>query len=552
MSKRDIADLRRWHRAAALRAQTAGADIVYVYAGKYFSGLTHFLSRRHNHRTDEYGGSIENRSRLLREIITDTKDAIGDTCAVVCRISVDDLVGEAGIEREEMLEVIHRLDAYPDAWDLTLSGWDNDSQTSRFSEEGYQEPYVAGFKTVSEKPIIGTGRFTSPDAMVSQIRRGVLDLIGAARPSIADPFLPRKIEEGRLDEIRECIGCNICVAGDLTASPIRCTQNPTMGEEWRRGWHPERIRARRSERKVLIVGSGPCGLEAARALGQRGYEVVLAEATTTLGGRVSAECRLPGLNAWGRVRDYRRLQIQTMTNVAVYFASTLGADDVLSYGFGHVALATGARWRRDGVARFHTEAIEIAPGAEVLTPDDLMAGERPTGKRVVLYDDDHYYMGGILAELLATEEREVTLVTPAADVSNWTRVTLEQRRIQTRLIECGVRIVTHRALEAVSVDHAVTTCVFTGRREPLECDAVVLVTVRLPEDAVYLELVGREAEWADAGIHSIKAIGDAWAPATIAAAVFEGRRYAEELDEPEDRGDTVPFRREVADLSALD
>ncbi len=110
--------------------------------------------------------------------------------------------------------------------------------------------------------------------MVSQVRRGILDFIGAARPSIADPFLPRKIEEGRMGDIRECIGCNICAAADNTYTPIRCTQNPTMGEEWRRGWHPEYIPARESEDQVLVVGAGPAGLECAVALGKRGYEVI--------------------------------------------------------------------------------------------------------------------------------------------------------------------------------------------------------------------------------------------------------------------------------------
>ena len=128
------------------------------------------------------------------------------------------------------------------------------------------------------KPVVGVGRFTSPDTMVRQIRSGVLDLIGAARPSIADPFLPKKIEEGRIDEIRECIGCNVCVATYAEGVPIRCTQNPTMGEEWRRGWHPERITAPGSDDRVLVVGAGPAGLECARALGQRGYGVTLADA----------------------------------------------------------------------------------------------------------------------------------------------------------------------------------------------------------------------------------------------------------------------------------
>ena len=140
--------------------------------------------------------------------------------------------------------------------------------------------------------MVGVGRFTSPDLMVRQIKDGILDLIGAARPSIADPFLPEKIRTGRLETIRECIGCNICVSGDFTMSPIRCTQNPSMGEEFRRGWHPERIRPRGSDARILVVGAGPAGLEAARALGVRGYEVVLAEAT-----RRAGRPRRPGVEA---------------------------------------------------------------------------------------------------------------------------------------------------------------------------------------------------------------------------------------------------------------
>ena len=204
--------------------------------------------------------------------------------------------------------------------------------------------------------MVGVGRFTSPDTMVSQIRRGVLDLIGAARPSIADPFLPKKIEEGRGDDIRECIGCNICVSGDMTITPIRCTQNPTMGEEWRKGWHPDRIAPKQSDKRVLVVGAGPAGLEAARALGQRGYEVHLAEAGRELGGRVSLESRLPGLAEWARVRDWRVTQLNKMANVAIYPDNRLTADDVIGFDADCVVLATGCHWRRDGFGRSSTHA----------------------------------------------------------------------------------------------------------------------------------------------------------------------------------------------------
>ncbi|HVY99234.1 MAG TPA: FAD-dependent oxidoreductase [Dongiaceae bacterium] len=549
MDKDDIRNLRRWHRNAALRAKRAGFDLVYVYAAHGFGTFQHFLSRRYNDRGDEYGGSLENRMRLLREVTEDTKEAVGDRCGVVVRFAMDELAGPDGISKAEGEEVIGRMGEIPDLWDLTMGSWDHDSRTSRFAEEAAEEEFVRGVKKLTSRPVVGVGRFTSPDQMVRQIKSGILDFIGAARPSIADPFIPRKIAEGRIDDIRECIGCNICISGDMTMSPSRCTQNPAMGEEWRRGWHPELIRAKESDSRVLVVGAGPAGLEAARALGQRGYQVALAEATRELGGRVARECRLPGLSAWGRVRDYRAGQIAKMPNVEIYHDSRLDADQVLEFGFEHVLVATGSTWRRDGVAHFHTRPMPIAADAEVLTPDDLMAGKRPSGKRVVLYDDDHYYMGGVLAELLVKDGCAVTLVTPSSDVSTWSKNTIDQFKIQARLIELGVELVTARAVASIRRGEVETACFYTGRTDRRAADAVVLVTARLPDDKLYLDLKAREAEWKDAGIRAAKGAGDAWAPSTIAAAVYAGRRYAEELDGP-DIGDALPFKRELTELSA--
>jgi dimethylamine/trimethylamine dehydrogenase len=330
-------------------------------------------------------------------------------------------------------------------------------------------------------------------------------------------------------------------------TPIRCTQNPTMGEEWRRGWHPERVRPKTGDAKVLVAGAGPAGLEAARVLGMRGYDVILAEASSQLGGRVAREARLPGMATYIRVLDYRRGQLQKLPNVEIAHDSALTADEVISYGFDHVAVATGATWRRDGTGRWHTTPIEVDGSVEAMTPDDLMAGSRPQGDRVVVFDDDHYYMGGVLAELLAREGRAVTLVTPAARVSEWTVNTMEQERIQRRLLELDVEVIVSQTLVGASAGAARLACVYTERERELPADGLVLVTARDPRDELAGGLLDASHRWVDAGISSVRAVGDAWCPATIAAAVWDGRRYAEQLEQVDDR--EVPIRREIVRLA---
>ena len=527
MDKQDIRDLRRWHRDAALRSKKAGFDIVYIYATHDLSIAQQFLERRKNDRTDEYGGSLENRARLLRELIEDTKNAVGDTCAVAVRFCADELIGDAGLTHDgEARDVIGMLAELPDLWDVNISNWPNDSQTSRFAKEGFQEEYTRFVKQLTTKPVVGVGRFTSPDTMVSQIKRGVLDFIGAARPSIADPFLPKKIEEGRIDDIRECIGCNICVSSDYTSTNLRCTQNPTMGEEWRRGWHPERIPPKKSEGSVLVIGAGPAGLEAALAAAQRGYEVHLAEATSELGGRVTRESRLPGLAEWARVRDWRVGQLERMANVSIYRDSALEAEHVLEFGARHVAIATGSVWRRDGVGRDSGFPIFDAP--VVYTPDDIMAGRDPEAGPVIIWDDDHYYMGGVIAELCRYAGHEVVLVTTAATVSAWTVNTLEALPIAKRMARMGVEVLPYTSVSAFDGGSVRLTSVLTGEATERPAAALVTVTGRLPVDGLFEELRER---WEEAGIASVTRLGDCWAPSTIQQAVYSGHKWARQLDE---------------------
>jgi len=516
MDKTDIRNLRRWHRKAALRARDAGFDIVYVYATHTYL-LANFLNPRVNTRSDEYGGSLENRTRLIRELIEETKEAVGDRCAVAVRFSADEQVGEDGVpihgERRDMFEMMADL---PDIWDVNIADYSLEMGVSRFIKEGSLEPYMDFVKSVTSKPVVTVGRFTSPDTMVSQIKRGIVDFIGAARPSIADPYLPSKIERGALSEIRECIGCNICYASDARGAPLRCTQNPTMGEEWRAGWHPETV-TRDGSGSVLIVGGGPAGLEAAHILGKRGFDVSLSDARREPGGRVTLESRLPSLGTWARVRDYRLGQIDKLSNVALYLESRMAAEDVAEFGADHVVLATGARWRDDGIGRSRATPVACTSGAKLTTPDDVMAGAALSGA-IVVFDDDVYYMGAVIAEKLACEGCAVTYVTTNGIVAWWSSFTAEQGATQARLIELGVDIVVSHVLDGFDGARARLSCVYSGKTSDRAADHVVSVTARLPELGLHHALMaaGRPAT----------IIGDCHQPSIIAAAVHSGHGAA--------------------------
>lgn len=544
MDKSDIRDLRRWHRQAAIRARDAGFDIIYVYAGHQMTLAQHFMLPHMNTRTDEYGGSLENRVRLTRELLEDTREAVGNTCAVAFRFAVDEMLGADGMQAaEEGRAVVEMLAELPDLWDVNVASWANDSMTTRFQpQDGYQNDYISFVKSKTTKPVVGVGRLTSPDMMVSMIRKGVVDLIGAARPSIADPFLPQKIEQGRVDEIRECIGCNICVMADSVGAPIRCTQNPTMGEEWRRGWHPEKIAVKGTENDALVIGGGPAGLECAMQLARRGYQVTLAEASDQLGGRVLRESGLPGLGAWMRVADNRLYDLGQRANVQIFRQSRLNAEDVMELDIPNVFVATGAHWRADGIGRStRRNPPVVAQGTAILTPDDIMAGvELPAGP-VTVYDDDSAYIAGVLAEKLVTSGHKVTFVTPDSLVSSFTELTLEQHRIQARLLELGIEVTCNHALVSANESGAEFACVFSEKKRYIVANSIVLVTERVRDIELYEQLQGK-------GLKTLKLIGDAAGPALIADAVYAGHMAARNFERPSDDIDKDWFRREIVSL----
>jgi dimethylamine/trimethylamine dehydrogenase len=406
---------------------------------------------------------------------------------------------------------------------VTIADYTQEMGVSRFIREASLEARIAHVRQVTGKPVVSVGRFTSPETMLSQVKRGIVDLVGAARPSIADPFLPSKIRDGNPDDIRECIGCNICYACDGRGVAIRCTQNPTMGEEWRRGWHPERIAIARSRAPVLVVGAGPAGLEAALSLGRRGHEVKLADAAREAGGRLLWETKLPGLSEWLRVRDWRMHQIGKLPNVEFYPQSRMAAGDVLDMGIPNVVVATGSRWRKDGRGRSFRSAVASFAASRTLAPEDVVAGAAIAGP-VVVFDDDHYYVGSAIAEHLARHGHRTIYVTSEGRVSEWSVYTAEQGRAHARLLELGVEVIVNTLVSGLGAGTAVLRCVYSGAERQIACGSLVPVTSREPDELLWQQLQGR-------GPATLARIGDARAPGLVAQAVYDGHRLAREFGE---------------------
>jgi len=548
MTKKDISDFRAWHKQAALNAKEAGFDIIYVYAGHGMSVAQQFILPDMNNRSDEYGGSLENRLRLTRELLEETREAVGDSCGIAFRFAVDELKGNNGMQfEEEGRAVVELLAEHPDLWDVNVSDWSNDSQTSRFQpDEAYQMPYVEFVKNITTKPVVGVGRLTSPDLMVRLVEQGVLDLIGAARPSIADPYLPNKIKEQKMDQIKECIGCNICVSSDNFSVPIRCTQNPTMGEEWRRGWDPENIKPKITDQKALVVGSGPSGLECTVQLARRGYQVILAEAKNKLGGRVLFESNLKGLSNWKRVVDNRTHEILQNNNIQVYKESKLTAELIGGLGINNIFLATGSSWRKDGIGRSRRSPIQGLESIQVYSPEEVVQNLQDIKGPLVVYDDEQGYLAGVLADHLSSEKAEIIFVTPASVVSPWTDSTLEQKRVQASLINAGVKIICNQSINKIENETAFLECVFSGSITKLHCESIVMVTERISDTALYDSLIQNNLEGKTH--YNIKIIGDAEAPGLIADAVYLGHLAAQNFEASDADIQRGMFMREMPSL----
>ena len=547
---------------AARRAIDAGFDILYIH-GTHGALPVQMLSRHLNRRSGRYGGDFAGRARLWVEILEAVRTAAAGQCAVATRFSIDQLSGRDGVEAADdglrFVDYVTGL-GLVDLWDVNVSSlqeWGEDAGPSRFYKSNHQAPWTREVKRIAKVPVVGVGRFTDPDEMVHVLRSGQLDIIGCARPSIADPWLPRKIDEGRSEDICECIGCNQCIARFEYGVPIVCTQNPTALEEYRRGWHPERFAPRGGDELILIVGAGPAGLECARVLGRRGYRAHLIEAEKSMGGHLRQVAALPGLAEWFRVVSHRETQLRQMSTVDVMLGTGQAtAEDLLNYGASKIVLATGANWSGDGRGAAGPDPIPGIDAAlsEFVTPEQVFAG-KTMGRSVAILDSDGYFMAVSLAELLADRGKQVTLITLFDRVAPYTDFTLEGPNLRRMLREKGIASRTGTWVEMVEASGPATLRLYDVYRdgskrtetprpgefprrpgtdtEDFQCDTVVLCTGRHSNTSLYRDLAARRSKWAAKGLVGVYRAGDCLAPRYIADAVFDGHRMGREIDSPD-------------------
>ncbi len=569
----DIQMVQGYYVDAAKRARDAGFDIVYVYGAHSYLPLQ-FLSPYYNKRTDGYGGSLENRARFWIETLEKVKQAVGDDCAIATRFAVDTLIADAGVEVErDALKFVELADDFVDVWDVNvgdIAEWGEDAGPSRFYLQGHQLPWQRFIKQVSKKPVLGVGRFTDPDKMAEVIRSGQLDIIGAARPSIADPFLPEKINQGRVDDIRTCIGCNVCISRwEIGGPPMICTQNATSGEEYRRGWHPEKFPKAGSDDSFLVVGSGPSGSECARVLMERGYTVHLVDSGEKIGGSTNSIATLPGLGEWGYHRDYREVQLNKLVKKNKDSQIALGVkpltvDDCLEYGADKIVIATGASWNTDGnnaLTHDPVEGIDTSTATH-LTPEQVLEGSKSIGKKVLILNCDPYYMAPSLAQKLIEDGHQVTIAS-GVSVGNYMHFTLEAPNMHRMMHELGIEVIGDVWASKAEANRIQLYPIFGDgyrreyrgpgklpRRENThfdwhEFDSLVVCTGRHSNTELYEGLKMRKDEWAENDVKGVYVIGDAWAPKLMADATFDGQRLAREI-ELDDPQHPKPYRREVA------
>ncbi|MEU5842593.1 mycofactocin system FadH/OYE family oxidoreductase 2 [Rhodococcus sp. NPDC047139] len=509
----DIAELVAGYADVARRCVDGGFDGVEIQCSQA-SVLRAFLAPATNRRTDRYGGDLAGRARLLLRVVAAVRQAVGRDHVVGVRLTGHDGTG-GGVGIDDAVQVARMLEAGGEVDYLNTSvGVATETlhlvEAPMSTPHGYSLFVPHAIRSAVSLPVVGVGRFTRPDQVKAALADGVCDLVGAVRAQIADPGFASKTLSGRADEIRPCIGCNQeCIGRVGLGRPIGCAVNPHAGYESGEPAHTD------PKQRVVVVGAGPAGLQAAATAAGQGHSVVVLEKLRCTGGQIREAATAPHrAELLGVVThldaECRRNGVDIRTGVTAD-ATTLCAlrPDV-------VIVATGARPRRP---------IWAGSSARVADVRDVLAGRATPAGSVLVVDDLGFHQATSVAELLADRGCAVTICTPGMIVGQDLGLTLELdgwlrrahgRRVE-RLTDVAVDSVvdTPGGAEVVLVHHP------TGDRRPITVDTVVVATHQDPVDELWRELSG-------SGTRVIR-VGDAVTPRRLPAAILEGDRAAAEL-----------------------
>jgi 2,4-dienoyl-CoA reductase-like NADH-dependent reductase (Old Yellow Enzyme family) len=509
------------HTQSVAHLREAGFDGIEIHAS-HSGMIEQFLSPYFNRRTDDYGGSLANRMRLLIETLEAARAAAGPDMAVGMRLNCDELI-EGGYGMAEASEIVaetcrRQLVDFVDL-DVAMEPLQLEyGMPTGFVPEHVYTPYVERVrKAAGDIPVLSVlGRVTRMADAEAALAGGLCDLVGSARELIAEPSFVRYARQSTEALGRSCIACNWCLGG-MNDGAFGCTINPASYRE--RLWGEQTLLPGPEPKRVVIVGAGPGGLEAARVAALLGHQVTLFEERDSLGGGLALWAELPGRENYGRAVEWWRGEVDRL-EIDVRLGTRAASADLLALAPDAVIIATGADFSRTGRSGAVDRDIRGADLPHVCCPDDILLGNRrPTGRIVVLDAEGTHASAGI-AELLAAEGAEVVMVSSNyAPYSNRLLYAFEGIGLARRMAEAGVaflgakwaREITERSVRLYDVNGGPDS-------DLAEVDAIVLATGRLSRDSLAAELAGKVAQ--------LFVIGDALAVRPWATASYEGQKFA--------------------------